>query len=403
MLFNYEATNKNGAAQNGSIDAPTRDGAISALQRRGLVVISVESEVKGGLFGQMSLGGIFNRVHSRDLVILSRQIATLFEAKVSVLSAFRLIASESANLTLQEALVKVVDDIKGGVSISTALARHPNVFSDFYVSMVRSGEESGKLSETFSYLADYLDRSYALTQKAKNALIYPIFIIISFIVVMVLMMTFVIPQLSDILIETGQELPIYTKIVVGISQFMATYFLLFVVVIIFIILFLLKYLPTSDGQMALSKFKLSIPYVGDLYRKFYLSRLADNLNTLISSGVSMVRSIEITSEVVGNEVYREILEETAELVKAGNSVSDIFSRHEEIPSIMVQMMKVGEESGKLSFVLDTMANFYRREVDNEVDTLVGLIEPAMIVLLGLGVGGLLISVLVPIYNVASGF
>ncbi|OHA58199.1 MAG: hypothetical protein A2571_02975 [Candidatus Vogelbacteria bacterium RIFOXYD1_FULL_44_32] len=402
MLYSYEATNKTGQSQNGSIEAGNRDVAITALQKRGLIVINIKEEGDHGIWSA-SLSAFVNRIHPRDVVILSRQIATLFEAKVSVLSTFRLIAVESSNPVLQKKLIQVTDDIKGGVPISTALAKHPDVFTDFYVNMVRSGEESGKLSETFTYLADYLDRTYALMSKAKNALIYPIFVILSFAVVMILMLAFVIPRLSEILIETGQELPIYTRMVMGLSQFTVDYSWLLLFLVVVIIVFLLKYIPTPNGRMALSRFKLSIPYVGTLYRKLYLSRVADNLNTLITSGVSMVRSIEITAEVVGNDVFREILEETAELVKSGNAVSDILSRHKEVPSIMSQMIKVGEESGKLTFVLATLSKFYQREVDNEVDTLVGLIEPAMIVLLGLAVGILLTSVLVPIYNVASGF
>ena len=267
MLFKYEATNKNGQAQNGTIDAAGKDSAISALQRRGLIVIDVVPENKPGFLG-LDTAPLFSRVKSRDVVILSRQISTLFEAKVSVVSTFRLLASESSNVVLQKKLTQVVDDIKSGVTISTALAKHPDVFTDFYVAMVRSGEESGKLAETFSYLANYLDRSYALVSRAKNALIYPLFIILSFIVVMILMMTLVIPKLSEILIDTGQELPIYTKIVVGVSQFTADYFFVFLIILVAVVIFLLKYLPTEGGQMALSRFKLSIPYVNVMYRKF---------------------------------------------------------------------------------------------------------------------------------------
>jgi len=173
--------------------------------------------------------------------------------------------------------------------------------------------------------------------------------------------------------------------------------------LIAVVIALIRYLPTPAGKMSVSKLKLSVPYVSKLYQKIYLARIASNMNTLITSGVSMVRSLEITSEVVDNDIYKNILLDAVEEVRGGSSVSEALAQYKEVPNIMIQMIKVGEESGKLSFVLDTMANFYRREVDNEVDTLVGLIEPAMIVLLGLGVGGLLISVLVPIYNVASGF
>ena len=400
MLFNYKATTKDGSPQAGSIDAPSLDLAISALQRRDLIIVSVTPEGRSGLFSNITF---FQRVQSREIVILSRQIATLFEAKVSVLSTFRLLASESSNPLLRESLTQVTDDIKSGIPISGAMAKHPAIFSEFYVNMVKSGEESGKLSETFTYLADYLDRSYALASKAKNALIYPAFVVLSFVVVMVLMLTFVIPKLSQILAETGQELPIYTKIVVGLSDLVVNYGLLLLFLVIVVVVVLIKYLPTQAGKMSFSKFQLGIPYIGTLYRKLYLSRIADNLDTLITSGVSMVRAIEITAEVVGNEVYKKILTDATDLIKSGSSVSAVLAKHEEIPGIMIQMIKVGEESGKLGFVLNTLAKFYQREVDNEVDTLVGLIEPAMIVMLGLAVGILLTSVLVPIYNVASGF
>jgi len=402
MLFNYRATTKEGVEQKGSIDAPNEDIAISSLQRRGLVILNIDKtgERKGLLGRSVTL---FSRVKNRDIVLLSRQIATLFEAKVSVLVTFRLLASESGNQILREALMQVTDDIKGGLPISAAMAKHPDIFSDFYVSMVKSGEESGKLSEAFNYLADHLERSYELVTKAKNALVYPAFIVVTFIVVMILMMVFVIPKLSDILIETGQELPIYTKIIVGLSDFFVDYGVLLAILAGALVLFLSRYLPTAAGNSALSRFKISIPYMGRLYKKLYLARIADNLNTMITSGISMVKAVEVTAEVVDNEVYKELLLKSAQAIKTGESVSSAMTKYpNEIPSIMVQMIKVGEESGRLGFVLDTLARFYRREVNNEVDTLVGLIEPILIVALALMVGVLLTSVLVPIYNVASG-
>ncbi|OHA57808.1 MAG: hypothetical protein A2114_00890 [Candidatus Vogelbacteria bacterium GWA1_51_14] len=402
MLFNYRATTKEGVEQKGSIDAPNEDIAISSLQRRGLVILNIDKtgERKGLLGRSVTL---FSRVKNRDIVLLSRQIATLFEAKVSVLVTFRLLASESGNQILREALMQVTDDIKGGLPISAAMAKHPDIFSDFYVSMVKSGEESGKLSEAFNYLADHLERSYELVTKAKNALVYPAFIVVTFIVVMILMMVFVIPKLSDILVETGQELPIYTKIIVGLSNFFVDYGVLLAILAGALVLFLSRYLPTAAGNSALSRFKISIPYMGRLYKKLYLARIADNLNTMITSGISMVKAVEVTAEVVDNEVYKELLLKSAQAIKTGESVSSAMTKYpNEIPSIMVQMIKVGEESGRLGFVLDTLARFYRREVNNEVDTLVGLIEPILIVALALMVGVLLTSVLVPIYNVASG-
>ncbi|KKS77552.1 MAG: hypothetical protein UV64_C0006G0007 [Parcubacteria group bacterium GW2011_GWC1_43_11b] len=401
MLFAYKAVTKSGVEQDGVIDAPNQDLAISSLQRRDLVLVSIHPfDNDTSFFGNIKL---FRRVKSAEIVILSRQIATLFEAKVSVLSTFRLLAEESENPLLKDALTQVTDDIKAGAPISGALARHKIIFSDFYTSMVKSGEESGHLSETFNYLADYLDRSYAQSTKAKNALIYPAFVIASFLVVAVIMVTFVIPKLSVIIKETGQELPIYTKIVLWLSDFASAYGLFILLLLAGLSVFALRYVRTEDGKLSLDRFKLSIPYVGDLFRKLYLSRIADNLNTMITSGIPMVRALEVSADVVGNQVYRSIMMRSAEGVKGGNNTSDVLSNYPEIPKIMVQMIRVGEESGKIGFVLGTMAKFYSREVDGQIDNLVSLIEPALIVVLGVGVAVLLTSVLVPIYNLASGF
>ena len=399
MIFNYQATNKEGLVQNGTVDAPNVNLAIASLQRRGLIIVDIIPEGTGSFLSRNITGG---RVKIKDVVIMSRQIATLFEAKVSALATFRMLASESENPTLSRILTEVTDDIKSGTPISQAMAKHPKAFSNFYVHMVEAGEESGKISDNFNYLADYLERSYEMVSKAKNALIYPIFIIISFVAVMILMLTFVIPKLTAILVETGQQIPIYTRIVIGASDLVRNYGIFLFILIAILIVFLRRYMMTVAGGESVSRFKLGIPYVGNLYRKIYLSRIADNLSTMLTSGISMVRALEITAEVVDNAVYKQTLTEASISLKSGNLISSIMYKYAEIPNIMVQMMKVGEESGKLGFVLDTLARFYRREVDNEIKTLVDLIEPAMIVLLGLMVGVLLTSVLLPIYNLAEG-
>jgi type IV pilus assembly protein PilC len=326
----------------------------------------------------------------------------MFEAKVSALSTFRLLAAEAETPRLRKILTTVTDDLNSGVLISAALAKHPTVFSDFYVNMVRAGEESGKISESFNYLAAYLERSNELVSKARNALIYPAFVIGSFVIVMILMMVYVIPKLSAILKDTGQEIPIYTKIVLAASDFMVNYGIILLFIFLAACFFLYRYLRTESGQLNLAHFKLTVPVIKILYQKLYLSRIADNLSTMLTSGIPMVRALDITADVVGNDVYKNILRETSNGVKTGSAISAILYKHPEIPSIMIQMIKVGEETGKLGFILETLSRFYTREVYNAVDTIVDLIEPAMIVFLGLGVGVLLTSVLVPIYNVASG-
>jgi type IV pilus assembly protein PilC len=399
MLFNYKAIDGTGSEKSGSIEAINVDVAISGLQRRGLIISEIkEAEAEGSFLSRFSF---FDRISNKDIVILSRQMSTLFSAQVSALRVFRLLGAEAENPRLRVVLTEVADDLQGGSPISKALSKHPKVFSNFYVNMVKAGEESGKLDQTFQYLADYLDRSYAVTSKARNALIYPAFVIFTFIVVMVLMLTLVIPKISTILTSAGQAVPIYTQIVIALSAFVVNYGIFILIALIILGFFAFSYLRRPAGKEAWARAKLSFPYVGSLYRKLYLSRISDNMNTLLISGLPMIKALELTSTVVDNVIYEKILLDSLEAVKGGSPLSDAFSRYPDIPGIVVQMTKIGEETGELGHILDTLAKFYQREVINAVDTLVDLIEPVMIVLLGLGVGFLLASVLIPIYNISS--
>lgn len=398
MLFKYKAIDQAGKQYEGEIDALNKDIAITALQRKGYVIENIVAE--DGKKGVINLS-IFERVSNKEVVILSRQIATLFEAQVSALRVFRLLASESTNPTLAKILTTVADDLQGGSTISGALTKHPKAFSGFYVSMVKAGEESGKLDETFMYLADYLDRSYELTTKANHALIYPAFIIATFIGVMTLMMTLVIPKISGILEESGQEVPVYTRVILAISHFMTDFGVFIFIGLAVIGAFLLKWTRTEAGISYVDEMKIRIPFVGEMYRKLYMARIADNLSTMLQSGIAIVRALEITSEVVGNVHYARALLLAKEQVKSGIPLSQALASYPEIPGMVVQMIKVGEETGELAKILKTLSNFYRREVSTAVDTLVDLIEPIMIVLLGGGVGVLLASVLLPIYNITT--
>ena len=399
MLFKYHSIDQDGHEREGTIEAPSQDIAVTALQRRNLIISSIESAEKRS---PLDIDWAFlNRISNKDIVILSRQIATLFEAQVSALRVFRLLASEVDNAQLATILSTVGDDLQGGSPISKALARHPKAFSLFYVNMVRSGEESGKLSETFNYLADYLDRSYDLVSKAENALIYPIFVVAVFFGVMALMLTLVIPKISAVLLDSGQPIPIYTSVVIGFSNFLVQYGVLVVIALVAFGFYLWKLRQTEHGKIVFDNFKLRVPYIGDLYKKLYLSRIADNFATMLLSGVSVVEAIEITGSVVDNAAYAAVLTQVGADVKGGASISDSLGKHPEIPGIMVAMTKVGEETGELGKILTTLAKFYNREVTNAVDTLVSLIEPAMVVLLGVGVGILLAAILLPIYNLAG--
>ena len=400
-IFTYTALDAEGNERQGTIDALNMDIAIAALQRRGLVISGIDPAEKPTLFSTRL--SFFDRVTNADIVMLSRQITTLFEAQVSALRAFRLLAAEARTPALGEKLTAIGNDLQSGSTISAALAKHPEVFSAFYVNMVRAGEETGKLDETFSFLAEYLDRNFELTQKARNALVYPAFIMTTFVVVMTLMMTLVIPQLAGMLEEVGQSLPVYTKIVIGLSQFMTRYIFLILILLAAGGIFLFRFSRTAHGREILSRARLEMPAIGGIYRKIFLSRIADNLSTMLRSGIQVLRGLEITGLVVGDAVYEKVLAESATDVKGGMPLSEALRKHPEIPGIVVAMVKIGEETGNMSKILETMARFYRREVNNAVDTLVGLIEPLMIVVLALGVAVLLASVLLPIYNIASSF
>jgi len=400
MLFSYKAIDQANVQREGTVEAPSVDAAITAVQKRGYTIISIDEKTEGTGFLNIEIE-LFSRVSNKEIVILSRQIATLFQAQVSPLRIFRLLSAETENKKLQLALNQVVEDLQGGVSISRALAAHPDMFSSFYVNLVKAGEETGSLEKSFDYLADYLDRAYEVQSKAKSALIYPAFVIGIFIVVMMLMMTLVIPNIAKILTDSGQELPIYTKIVIGLSDFLTAYIGLIAIAIAGAGVALWRYSKTEVGRYTIDRFVLSIPVLGDLQQKLMLTRICDNLSTMLSSGVSIVQALEVTADVVDNAVYREIIQTALTEVKGGRSFADTLSEYPEIPGVLTQMAKVGEETGSLANILTTLSNFYRREVNNSVDNMIGLIEPVMTVMLGLGVVVLLASVLMPIYNLTS--
>jgi len=398
MLFKYKATTPDGEVKEGTMEAASSEIAVGALQKRNLIIVSLHPVKEKKPLFSASIG--FHRLKKREIVIFSRQLSTLFEAKVPVLTAFKLLSAETDNNLLKSVLVNIVEDLEGGATISQAMVKHPKVFSSFFINMVRAGEESGKLDEVFLFMADYMERSYELTSKATRALVYPAFVVSAFIAVLILMIVVVIPKLAEIIKESGQEAPIYTKAVLGLSDFFINYGIFILVLFLVGLGLLWRYAKTKSGKIAIHRFQLNAPLFGTLYKKLYLSRIADNMETLISGGVSVVESLEITAEVVGNEVYKYILLEALESVKGGSTISESLARYEEIPTLVSQMIRIGEETGKLGYILKTTARFYRREVDQAIESLVGLIEPAMIIVLGVGVGLLLASVLVPIYNIA---
>lgn len=402
MLFKYKAIKSDGARVEGKIEALNQDDAIGTLQDRQLIVVSVEKFEEKKVFSVTTGFHLFKkRIKQKDVVVFSRQIATLFSSGVSALRSFRLVANETENPELKKVLEGIADDIQAGSSISSAMSKYDNVFGTFYSNMVKAGEESGKLDNSFNYLADYLDRNFDLTQKIKKASIYPIFVMSTFAAVMIVMVVFVIPNLADMLFQEGAELPTLTKIVLGIGTIGQKYGILILIGLVFLGYYLYSLSKTDAGKAYIDYIKLKIPVFSSLYKKIFLSRLTDNLNTMLSSGVQIVRSLEITADVVDNVVYRDILDRIAKKVKTGKSLSQAFYEEEELPNILVQMTKIGEETGKLGFILLSLSSYYKREVETAIDTTLSMIEPALIILLAAGVGLLIAAIMIPMFAVVT--
>ena len=401
MQFSYQVRTRQGDVKSGTVEAQSRDAAIDVLQRSNFIIIDLEGADATPFFARRIK--LFKRVPRKEVVIFSRQISTLFEAKVPLLESLKTMMDQTSNPTFKDALLDIVKSVDAGASLSKALAGHRKIFSEFYVNMVKSGEASGKLEEVFKYLADGLEREYYLLQKVRGAITYPAFIVFGFVSVMFVMMVWVVPNLTSILKETGAEMPLLTRAVIGVSDAFASYWWLIIMVLLSLVGGLWYYVITPRGRALWHAVQLKIPLFGGMFRKFYLARMADSLSVLIQGGLPIVEAIEITADVVRNGVFRAILLETAEQVKKGNTISSVFRVKKDIPVMVTQMVFVGEETGKLDSTLKAAANFYHKEVTVMMDNLVTLIEPILILLLGVGVAILLVAVLMPMYNIAQNF
>ena len=397
--FEYKARTKEGEERTGVIETSSRDAALDTLHQKEFIVISLSERRKP--LKLISSLPFFTRVNHKDVVIFSRQLATLFEARIPVVEALKTLIGETTRPTLRDAVAQILDDVVGGLAISQAMAKHPKIFSSFYVNLVRSGEESGKLQEVFTYLADYLERSYYLTKKATNATIYPAFVLVSFLGVLVVMLVAVVPGLISIFEETGQKVPFYTKIIIYLSIYLRQWGLGLVLLLVVGAVGVWRWSLTSRGELFFHRLQINIPILGELYRKLYMARVTDNLRTLIVGGIPILRALQITRDVVGNSVYKKSLMDAEESVKGGGTISQAFERTPEIPVLVTQMIRIGETSGKLDFTLGSIARHYQRDVDSSLENLVALIEPTLIIFLGIGVGVIVAAIMVPLYSLVG--
>ncbi len=401
MKFNYLARDKQGKAQTGSIEASNKSNAIKTLQEHGLVIVRLRGVGEGSFLAKRIT--LFERVKKKDIFVSFRQLAILIEADVSLIQSLRALSEQAESRKLKEVFADVANKIDGGDSLSKALSRYPKIFSDFTINLIKTGEVSGRLQESVSYLADYLEREYYLISKVRGAMIYPAFILTAFLGVGILVLVMVIPNLTSILLESGQTLPLSTRIVIATSDILRSWGWVFLIVFIIAGVFLWRNRRHPMVRSNFDRLILRLPIFGKMLKKTYLARLADNLTALIKGGVSIIKSLNVSAETIGNSVYRKIIYQARDEVKSGRSISSVLEQHSEFTPLFVQMVKTGEQTGKLAEILTKLSDFYNKEVSNLVDNITQLIEPVLIVALGLGVGVLIFSVFVPIYNLAGSF
>ena len=400
MKFNYQARDQKGEVQSGQVEASSREAAVTLLQRHGLYITFLEEVAAPPFYAQIIK--ILERTSQKDIVLFSRQLAIMFKSRVPLVESLEVLAVQARNLDLKEKIFKISEEIEGGTTLSGALSKYPKIFSPFYIAMVRTGEASGKLSEALSYLAEHLERGYHLASKLKGAMIYPAMVLFVAIIVLALMMFYIIPQLTEVLLASGGELPAITKIVISLSAFLRKWGLLLILVLLILVIFAIRYSRSQEGKKFFDQISLRFPITSELVRMICLSRFAENLSTLISGGLPIARALEISGDIVGNTVYKEIIFQTRDGVRKGEPISSTLARFPEIfPPVFTQMTAVGEKTGTLDKTLLEIVSFYQKETDRTIDNLLSILEPALIIFLGLVVGGLMASVLLPLYRVAG--
>jgi type IV pilus assembly protein PilC len=401
MKYNYQARTKTGEIQSGIIEASNRDAAIDTLKKKGFYVTAVQLYSVPAYAKKINL---FSRTSRKDIVMLSRQLAIMFKSRVPLIEVFQTLAKQTKNQDLKEKILRIAEEVEGGSTLSSALAVFPKTFNSFYVSMVKSGEATGKLTEVFLYLADYLEKEHNLRSKLVGAMIYPGFILVVFLAVFSILITFVIPQLASVLKEMNQELPLMTRIAIGISDFFVKYWMIFLMAIASLVILAIVAIKNKILNQWFQRIVLKIPGVNGFMKKIYLTRFAMNISTLLSGGIPIAQALEITADVVGSVVYREIILSVRDEVRKGEQMSAVLQNYPNlITPLFYQMIVVGEKTGTLDTSLENVVEFYEKEVERGLDNFVRLLEPAFIVVLALIVGGLVASVMMPIYSSMGNF
>jgi len=389
-----------GKIQAGLIEADDKTAAQQGIEERGLEVMLIEPYTSVEAASKTLLY-FLNKIKPKDLVVTTRSLSVMVSAAVPLTDAVRNIARQSENPLMQRVLTDIAGEIEGGARLSDAFEHHSDVFSPFFVNMIRSGETSGQLSEVLEYLAEQQEKDFDLTSKIKGAMIYPAFILVAMTVVGFIMMTFVVPKLVTVLTEANVDLPWTTLTLIAVSGFFEKFWYLIIIFSIAAAVGVRYYIKTPLGKYRWDWVKIYMPIFGNLFREMYVVRFTRSLATLLRGGVDLVEALEIVSGVVGNEVWRNVVFETIREVNDGNSITTAFTRYKFVPTMVTQMLSVGEGTGKTQDILNRVSAFYAREIDNMVGNLTKLIEPLVLVILGIGVGILVSAILLPLYSLSS--
>ncbi len=397
MKFIYRARTPEGKMETGSIEANSKQAAIVLLQKYSVFVTYLEEEgVKQSFFRNWSFE---RKVSKKELTIFFRQLSVMLESRVPVVQSLASLAAENPKQNFKSMLMDISSSVQEGTPLSEAFAKYPKVFDNFYVNLTKSGEVSGNIAGSLAYISEHLERQDDVSNQIKKAMIYPIFVLCILSVVMAIVIIVVMPRVVDLIKESGTEPSFFTTLVLDFYDVLGSYWWAFASGAFFVVAAVGYYVSTKPGKENFNRLLLKIPFISDVLKKVFLTRFCSNISTLLSAGISINKALEITGNTVNNAVYKKIIAEIEKNVSSGEKISSSLVAYSEyFPSFVVQMIKVGEETGKLDSVLNQVVRFYEKEVTRSIDLLASFIEPLMIIFLGIVVAFLALSVLSPLYG-----
>lgn len=397
--FTYKVKDRSGRLVEGRLEADSAQLVVGKLRSMGYTPIEIQQQGGSSLKRDVKIPGLSDRVKQKDVAVFSRQFATMINSGLPLLRAMTILAEQTENPTLADIANQVRIDIEKGSSLSAALAKHPKAFNRLYVSMVKAGELGGVLDSVLLRLADTIEKQVELRRKIKSAMTYPAVVAVLVVVIVSAMLLFVIPMFEGIYKELGGSLPLPTQVLINISKVVRKIWYLFVVAGVGGVFAFRRWIGTEKGRQTWDAMKLRAPVFGPLVRKTALARFARTFSALVRSGVPILESLDIVADTSGNHVVALGVKDTQAGVKGGEAIARRLENHPVFPPMVVQMMAVGEETGALDEMLDKIADFYDQEVEATVDALTSLIEPLLIVVMGAAVGGMVIALYMPMFNI----